>query len=233
MKYVKFRPTKIMNVSSALLAVLPLSLSVCHAATVLINSSTRNGGFETNTNTTFADMDQWFNNPGVQSTAVRSGLSQTGSWAGIVSLASNPTISTGHLLAAGDAFTLGFGHRDNVATGDPVINWQLFYFSDEGDIGFNAFTSTARVVLASDSVTATSTTYASAVTIRSAGASRSMTSAKRMLGSWMGFSFIGGLCICASRAVRRTARRDGGVPAPATRQRAERASRAAARRGAC
>lgn len=162
MNYIHFRPTKIMNVSSALFAVLPLSLSVCHAATVLINSSTRNGGFETNTNTTFADMDQWFNNPGVQSTAVRSGLSQTGSWAGIVSLASNPTISTGHLLAAGDAFTLGFGHRDNVATGDPVINWQLFYFSDEGDIGFNAFTSTARVVLASDSVTATSTTYATA-----------------------------------------------------------------------
>jgi hypothetical protein len=151
-----------MKIQTALIATLSLGLSVCHAATVLIDSSTRNGGFETNTNTTYADMSLWFNNPGAQTTAVRSNLSQTGSWAGIVSLASNPTISTGHLLAAGDAFTLGFGHRDNVTGGDPVINWQLFYFSNEGDIGFDPLTSTARVVLASDSVTSTSTTYATA-----------------------------------------------------------------------
>lgn len=151
-----------MKILTALIATLSLGLSVSHAATILIDSTTRNGGFETNTNTTFADMDQWFNNPGAQTTAVRSNLSQTGSWAGIVSLASNPTISTGHLLAAGDAFTLGVGHRDNSAGGDPVINWQLFYFSDEGDIGFDPLGNNNRVVLASDSVTASSTTYATA-----------------------------------------------------------------------
>lgn len=151
-----------MKIQTALIATLSLGLSVSHAATILIDSTTRNGGFETNTNASFSDMSLWFNNPGPQTTAVRSNLSQTGSWAGIVSAASNPTISTGHLLAAGDAFTLGFGHRDNSAGGDPVINWQLFYFSDEGGIGFDPLTSTARVVLASDSVTASSTTYATA-----------------------------------------------------------------------
>jgi hypothetical protein len=156
------KSTGIMKIQTALIATLSLGLSVGHATTVLINSSTRNGGFETNTSNTFATMDQWFNNPGSQTTAVRSSLSQTGSWAGIVSLASNPTISTGHLLAAGDAFTLGFGHRDDAAGGNPVINWQLFYFSDEGDIGFDPLISTARVVLSSDSVTASSTTYATA-----------------------------------------------------------------------
>lgn len=151
-----------MKILTPLMATLSLGLSVGHATTVLIDSSTRNGGFETNTNSSFADMSLWFNNSGPQTTAVRSSLSQTGSWAGIVSLASNPTISTGHLLAVGDAFTLGFGHRDNFEGGNPVINWQLFYFSDEGDIGFDPLTSTARVVLSSDSVTASSTSYATA-----------------------------------------------------------------------
>lgn len=143
-----------------LIALMPLGMTLCQATTILIGSSTLNGGFETNTNTTYADMAEWFNNPGAQTTAIRSTLALTGTYAAVVSLASNPTIDTGHILTANDAFTLSFGTRDNVAEGSPVINWQLFYFSNEGDIGFTPLGNTNRVVLSTDSVTAGSTTYA-------------------------------------------------------------------------
>ena len=149
-----------MKPSSVIFAIIPFGVTICQATTILIDNATRNGGFETNTNTTYADMATWFNNPGGQTTAVRSNLSQTGSWAGIVSVASNPTVDTGHILTAADAFTLSFGYRDNSTGGTPVIQWQLFYFSNESDISFSPLSNTNRVVLATDSVTATHTTYA-------------------------------------------------------------------------
>lgn len=145
---------------SILLTILPLSVTICNATSILIDNSTRNGGFETNTNTTYADMAEWFNNPGAQTTAVRNSSAETGSYAGVVSAASNPTIDTGKVLTADDAFTLNFGYRDNIAGGNPLIHWQLFYFSNEGDLGFTPLGNTNRVVLATNSVTASSTTYA-------------------------------------------------------------------------
>ena len=149
-----------MKPPSIVFAIIPMGVTVCQATTILIDNSTRNGGFETNTNTTYADMATWFNNSGAQTTAIRSNLPQTGSWAGVVSLSSNPTVDTGHILTADDAFTLSFGCRDNATGGNPAIQWQLFYFSNESAIGFSPLGNTNRVVLATDSVTATSTTYA-------------------------------------------------------------------------
>lgn len=135
--------------------VISATLAASQAATVLIDGSSRNGGFESNTASTYADMNNWFNNPGPQTTSIRSTLSRTGTYAAVVSLASNPTINTGHSITVGDAFDMGFYLRDNDSSGSPVVFWELFYFGNEGDGGFNEQTSTDRLVLFSGSATGT------------------------------------------------------------------------------
>lgn len=130
-----------------------------HASTVLINSTTRNGGFETGTGAAYSATSDWFNNPGSQSTSVRNAAKHSGSFAGIVSLASNPTNSSGHALSLGDQLDFSFWYRDDGAGGNPVLNWELFYYTDQNAPGFNAQTSTNRSDLFSGSLTATSTTY--------------------------------------------------------------------------
>lgn len=149
--------------AKASVLILLATMACSQSATMLIDGSTLNGGFETNTGTTHAEMSAWFNNPGPQSTAVRSGnagqLANFGSYGAIVSLASNPTVNTGHSITVGDVFTAEFYLRDNTAGGNPVISWDLFYFGNENEIGFDEETSTDRVVVFSGSATATSTTY--------------------------------------------------------------------------
>lgn len=141
-------------------AVTALSLGAAAQGAVLIDGSTRNGGFESNTGTAYEQMDHWFNTSGGgQGIAIRNGQAHSGSYGAVTSLASNPSISTGHTLAAGDQFYLSFWYADNAAGGNPVIFWELYYYTDESDPGFDPTTSTNRATLFGGDITINSTAY--------------------------------------------------------------------------
>lgn len=152
-----------------LLAVCVMLISATSASAypiTLIDPTTRNGGFESNTGASYAEMDHWFNTSataghggsGDQTTSIRSGAAHSGSYAGIVSLASNPSISTEHTLSAGEQFELSFWYR-NSGAGSAQLFWQLYYYGDESDPGFDPLTSTDIVGLFGGDVTATGTAY--------------------------------------------------------------------------
>ncbi|MCW1925340.1 PEP-CTERM sorting domain-containing protein [Luteolibacter arcticus] len=151
--------------------ILATMMVVSQAATVLIDGTTRNGGFEArdSAGTTYANVSGWYNyGAGVDTTAVISTPARTGTSAGIVSLASQPTINLGHIIAAGDTFDLQFFHRDNNATGSPVISWQIFYYSAEGDVDFDEGASTTGVALFSGTVTGTGAYQSSSISTTAA-----------------------------------------------------------------
>lgn len=136
-----------------ILAMLPLVASA--APITLISASVSNGGFESGTGA-YTTGTHWFNyGAGAETASVYTAPAQTGSYAGIVSLGSNPSIGTSWSISAGDVYNLSFGARSSnvgALVANP-IRWELYYYTTQGEIGFDEVSATSGSVLFSGSIT--------------------------------------------------------------------------------
>jgi hypothetical protein len=109
------------------------------AATILISPGTgasddiNNGGFESSTGTTYAQIAPWFNFAGNTSTAASTDVNfmRTGTHGASVSTPTtgkaSPGINTGHTIALGDTFDLTFWHRGHTGfTGTEGVTVTLY-----------------------------------------------------------------------------------------------------------
>jgi MYXO-CTERM domain-containing protein len=108
------------------------------AATILISPGTgasddiNNGGFESSTGTTYAQIAPWFNF-GTHTTAASTDadFKRTGTLGASVSTTTlgkaSPGINTGHTIALGDTFDLTFWHRGHTGfTGNEGVTVTLY-----------------------------------------------------------------------------------------------------------
>ena len=157
-KHPDMKPTKLL-----LLAALALPMAAFAAPTTLISSSVLNGGFETNGGTASAPGNyyqtayamgtgHWFNyGAGTESTTFYSATKYAGAAGGIVSVASQPSIDTTWTIGAHDAYDLSFVYKNSNAT-TGTLRWHLYYYTTEGDVGFDETSATSRVDLATGDV---------------------------------------------------------------------------------
>lgn len=105
---------------------------------ILVDTTTRNGGFESYTTDQgdgigrFTSIQYWFNYGAGFETSTDGRTTTTvydGTYAGIVSLASVPSINTGHTITAADQYTLAFANRSNNTTAYD-IRWVLYYYTN-------------------------------------------------------------------------------------------------------
>ena len=119
--------------------------SASAATTILISPGTgagddiNNGGFESSTGTTYAQIAPWFNFAGNTSTAASTdaNFKRTGTLGASVSTSTtgkaSPGINTGHTIALGDTFDLTFWHRGHTGfTGTEGVTVTLY--SNSGPI---------------------------------------------------------------------------------------------------
>ena len=139
------------------LAVAALSLTAAHAVT-LVSPTLNNGGFQTNggSNTNYTTGTNWFNyGAGSETTNVY--LNNNG----LVSGASSPSQNTGWTISDGNVFNLTFDIVESGATAGNPINWTLYYYGNEGNVGFDETSDTSAVALFSGSGFTSGTTIES------------------------------------------------------------------------
>lgn len=128
---------------------------------ILVDTTTRNGGFESYTTDQgdgigrFTSMQYWFNYGGGSETATDGRSTNpvyAGTYSAIVSAASVPSINTGHAITAADQYTLAFANRSNSTTAYD-IRWVLYYYTNEGQGGFDETSDTTGTTLLSGTLT--------------------------------------------------------------------------------
>lgn len=111
--------------SVVMIGALALSFSTTQAAILIDHApAVANGGFETHTGLPYNTGTDWVNGDGNPLTNVYDTAAHTGTTAGVVSAASEPTNTTGWTIAEGDKIDLSFWLTGNGAT-TRTVHWAV------------------------------------------------------------------------------------------------------------